>query len=164
MKTTLLRVVAVSLVAMGIVLMAAGGAKAASPEPDLIGGKLDVNVKTVTLVSSSTVPVGVAMTTDGPFSLKPATFDMKPGELVTMTVTGDPVGTVSARMTVLSSGAGDTASVTLQAGMPVAKPENPLLGGITKATPFLSVFLFLLAFVIIGWRRGWHHLRLTRPE
>lgn len=116
-----------ALTLVTILGFALAGASTVGAAGELIGGTLSVSPKEVILTSTSTIPVGVTMTTEGPFSVIPAAFDMAPGASQAMTVTGDARGRVSATLHVLSVQSGDTASVTLTAGMPDARaPFNPL--------------------------------------
>lgn len=127
MRTTL-RVARVLLALAAIYAAGAGGVRAASPQPDLIGGALSATPGAVTLTSQSTIPVAVSMTADGPFTLEPSAFSLDPGETVTMAVRGDAAGRVSADLSVLEpAAAGESSSVTLQVAFPRERPFNWLV-------------------------------------
>jgi plastocyanin len=151
MKTAI-RAATVLTVLAGLWLAGAAGVRAA--DPDLIGGQLSATPSAVTLTSQSTVAVRVEMATDGAFTLTPAAFTIDPGETVTMAVTGDPSGTVSASMFVLETvGAGETSSVTLEVGFPApAAPGSPI--------PLLLAALAALVatYAAIRWLR--RHLQI----
>lgn len=145
-----------ALVVITIFGIAIAGASPASAATDLIGGTLSVYPDRVTLLSTATVPVHVAMTVEGPFSVAPETFDMEPGATVTMAVSGTPTGRVSAAMRSLSVQSGDAASVTLVAGMPQPAPFTIPVG------PIGIVLLALGALALLMNRlRPWQY-RLAR--
>lgn len=144
---TVLRAVVTLAALVSIALAGAAGVHAAepttTPSTDLIGGALTATPTGVTLTSHSTVVASVVMTADGPFTLSPSSFDIAPGETVTMTVSGDPSGRLAASMSVLASGvAGETSSVTLEVAFPKAAPD---------AIPWpLVVALAVVASVALG--------------
>lgn len=140
MKTVLRAVVLVASV-IAIAMAGAAGVRAADPSatpPALIGGALDAKSEAVTLTSTATMPVAVAMTTDGPFTLTPTEFTLDPGETMTMAVTGDARGRISASLSILDANIdGDTSSVTLNVAFPLPAPWTPpwnlILGALALA-------------------------------
>jgi hypothetical protein len=141
----------VALAVLAALFMLAGPASAA--DPDYIGGKLSASPTRAQLTSQGTVPTQVTMAVEGAFTVSPLAFTIDPGETVTMAVTGDPHGFLSATLQPLHAEAGDNAAVTLRLSLdplPVSQsPPYAPIGGLLAA---LAVIVALRRLRPWRWR------------
>jgi hypothetical protein len=153
----------VAVLLASVAAIAAAGAasvRAASPAPGLIGGTLSASAHEVALTSTATMPVHVELTTDRPASFSPSAFDIKPGETIASTVTGDASGSVSAHLSALTTSARDSSTVTLQVGFP--KPVTPAFPWGAVGGALVTALVVLRGLVAL--RRVSRHYTLVRKS
>lgn len=148
-----MRAVLTVLTVVVIALTGAGSVRAADPltPSDRIGGRLSAAGSTVTILSTSTIPVRV--TFDGDYAtVEPATIILAPGQEATGTLRGPAKGDLSAHLTALSAPeAGDAASATLTLNLsPAQRPVDAPWGPIGLLT------LCIVGLIVVGRRlRPW---------
>lgn len=157
--TTVLRAVASVLVALSLVLGAAGTAAAADPTPaPTVGGQIDhiARKSTIVITSHGNVPAHVTLSSEA-VGLSESSFDLQPEASHTVTYTGEPVGSVVARFDIIRSpdSTGDLGSAELVLGLkPYTPPFDP--------TVPVGIVVILAALALITRRLKPWRLRVVR--